>query len=63
MENKQKNNKVKITSFRKSYRSRHFTGEAPPVSDVLGSYTGTPVNLNCMTDYEDLFPTQDADDL
>lgn len=63
MENKQKNTKSKITSFYTKRRSRHFTREAPPVSDVLGSYTGTPVNMGAPLDYEDMTPTQDADDL
>lgn len=63
MENKQKNTKAKVTSFRTTRRSRHFTGETPPVSDVLGSYTGTPVNMGAPLDYDDLIPVQDADDL
>lgn len=33
------------------------------VSDVLGSYTGTPVSYFPPEDIEDLFPVQDADDL
>ena len=33
------------------------------VSDVLGAYTGTPVNAAPNPDIYDLYPEQDADDL
>ena len=33
------------------------------VSDVLGAYTGTPVNTASSPDIYDLYPEQDADDL
>lgn len=42
---------------------KHFSATGNPTSDVLGSYTGTPVNSSADTDYADLYPTQDADDL
>ena len=63
LEKKPKASSSKITSFGKKRRSRHFTGDKPPVSDVLGSYTGTPLNMGTPVSYEDMEPTQDADDL
>lgn len=61
MENKGNINKKKIKSFKKTKDALHFP--AAPVSDVLGSYTGTPIIQVAPEDVPDLYPTQDADDL
>ncbi|MBR3768792.1 MAG: hypothetical protein IKL10_11225 [Clostridia bacterium] len=63
MENNGKSKKLKVTAFKKNNRSRHFTGTMPPVNDVLGSYTGTPVTFGEPEDDDDFIPVQDADDL
>lgn len=57
------NKKSKFTLFRKQKGTKHFTASSPIVSDVLGSYTGTPVNAPSDTFPEDMYPVQDADDL
>ena len=63
MDNKKKNNKRNFTTFRNKSSLHHFTGSMNSVSDVLGSYTGTPVNTAEAPDRDDLYPVQDADDL
>ena len=61
MENKGKIRKSKLSAFRKSTFPRHFeAAKNSIISDTEGSYTGTPVSFG---DEDDLFPTQDADDL
>lgn len=61
MKNKGKFNLSKLSVFKKSSFPRHFEATKNSiVSDPQGSYTGTPV---CFNDDEDLYPTQDADDL
>lgn len=63
MEKNGKINKNKYTTFRKSRGYRHFSANISSANDVLGSYTGTPVNTTQPTEEADLYPTQDADDL
>ncbi len=61
MENNGKIKKSKCSAFRKSTFPRHFeAAKNSIVSDAEGSYTGTPVSFS---DEDDLYPTQDADDL
>ena len=61
MENKGKIKSSKISAFRKSSFPRHFeAAKNSIVSDTEGSYTGTPVSFG---NEDDLYPTQDADDL
>ena len=61
MENKGKIRKPKLSAFRKSTFPRHFeAAKNDIISDPQGSYTGTPVSYG---DEDDLYPTQDADDL
>ena len=61
------NNKIKkkkIAIFQKNTGTRHFTPTSQKIpSDVLGSYTGTPINRGLSDTNCDLFPVQDADDL
>lgn len=61
MKNKSKINRSHIAAFRKPQSISHFTAQQIPLNDILGSYTGTPIN-NGKPD-EDTVPTQDADDL
>ena len=63
MEKNKKNTKRKFTSFTNKTQPKHFTQRSAVVSDVLGSYTGTPVNTTGHPDRDDLYPVQDADDL
>lgn len=63
LEKNGKINKKRISTFMKKQGLKHFSATGNPISDVLGSYTGTPVNSSADTDYADLYPTQDADDL
>ncbi len=61
MENKGRIRKSKLSAFRKSTLPRHFeAAKNSIISDTDGSYTGTPVSFS---DEDDLYPTQDADDL
>lgn len=61
MENKGKINKKRIKSFKTGNATKHFPSS--PVSDVLGSYTGTPLINGAPEEVPDMYPTQDADDL
>ena len=64
MENKEKKRRGHITIFRKSAAPRHFEATRKPIiTDPQGSYTGTPVNGAGELNLNDLYPTQDADDL
>lgn len=61
MENKGKIKRKGLSAFRKSSFPRHFeAAKNSIINDVEGSYTGTPVSFG---EEEDLYPTQDADDL
>lgn len=63
MENKGKIRKSGHSAFRKSTFPRHFEASKNNIiSDTEGSYTGTPVSF-AGEDTDDLYPTQDADDL
>ncbi len=53
----------KITRFTAPEAVKHFAPGRKIPSDVLGSYTGTPLDTNGITDNPDYFPVQDADDL
>ncbi len=64
MANKGNSRRPKLSTFRKSSFPRHFEATKNPIiSDTEGSYTGTPVGFCENEDTEDLYPTQDADDL
>lgn len=60
MENKKK--RKKVTSFVGQSTVKHFS-EHSPISDVLGSYTGTPVIQGIPDSEADEMPIQDVDDL
>ncbi len=53
----------KIARFTAPEAVKHFAPGRKIPSDVLGSYTGTPLDTNGITDNPDYFPVQDADDL
>lgn len=65
--NKEKNTnpsrRKTVRSFGTSASGRIISADKNIVSDVLGSYTGTPVNRGFSQDQPDLYPVQDADDL
>ena len=64
MENKGKIRRRSFTLFRKSRPPQHFSpAKKPVITDPEGSYTGTPVNFMGEISADDLYPTQDADDL
>ncbi len=64
MKNKGKIRHRNFTLFRKSTQPKHFEQtKGPIITDPQGSYTGTPVNQSGDISFNDLFPTQDADDL
>lgn len=64
MENKGNISHRKFTLFRKPSAPRHFeAAKNPIITDPEGSYTGTPVNQTGEINFNDLYPTQDADDL
>ena len=63
MENKGKTGKGKIRVFTQKSKTAHFTPSQSIPSDVLGSYTGTPVNSYPDESFPDVYPIQDADDL
>ena len=64
MEQNGKTRKARIITFRKKRGPEHFSPvNSKILSDVDGSYTGTPVTESFDTDEEDLHPVQDADDL
>ena len=50
--------------FRKTTRPHHFDASKKTIiTDPEGSYTGIPLNSNGERDFNDMYPTQDADDL
>lgn len=64
MANNGKIKRPKMSVFRKSSFPRHFeAAKNSIISDTEGSYTGTPVSFGEDEIPEDLYPTQDADDL
>ncbi len=65
MENtdKKKKKQGKIASFKTPGTIKHFTPGNRIPSDVLGSYTGTPLDTDGISDNPDYYPVQDADDL
>ena len=64
MENKGKICLKGFTLFRKNRTPQHFeSAKKPVITDPEGSYTGTPVNFMGEITADDLYPTQDADDL
>lgn len=60
MGNKKK--RKNITSFAGQSTVKHFSQHSP-ISDVLGSYTGTPVIQGATDSEADEMPIQDVDDL
>lgn len=64
MDKNNKNKKIKnLRSFGSSASGRRISADRNIVSDVLGSYTGTPINRGFQEDNPDFYPVQDADDL
>lgn len=64
MDKKKNLSKSKITSFGRKGKTYRFPGASSAFpSDVLGSYTGTPLNGYGFPGRENEYPVQDADDL
>ncbi len=58
-----KNNHHKNMPSEKKKSGLRVKADRKIVSDVLGAYTGTPVNTASPPDIYDLYPEQDPDDL